>query len=296
MKMPLVQIETTAAQDESRPILHSVYFNAEKQQLVSANGFSLSIVPVEVEEGDVTAVIPLDAWTTAVKAERKATGKKFDKLTLGIQANKLICPRAGIEVAYSPVDGNYPPYWEITDHCLPIPGQMPLMTINVELLHDLTKALCEKDAPFLTLYSRSNGKIYAQPIKGGSYGVVMMMQTAGMNGFLNPAAQIVAALHEQAKTGDTYDPIAVDRQAHFILTQLGYDASTALLHPELMSADELCGIRGVFTVDGDDLLYSNLFEAILVLKAGNNDKILWLKDSSGIIASKVLGKFSWGTK
>lgn len=291
MKMPRITIDRAAAQDQSRPVLNSVYFNAEKSQLVAADGFQLAILPVIVEEDDVTSIIPLDAWTKAFEAEKKATKKNRD-ITIGIHSTELDCLHAGIKVAYEPIEGKFPPYGAILDKCLPLPHQQPIMTINVDLLHDFAHATCEKDSPWLTLYHRQGGAMYAQALSGDGYGAVMQMNNGkSSNGLPNPTKQIIDAMRD-INTGA--DPVFVDRQAAQLLERLGYDVPTRLWHPKLMNDTELAAIKGVFKIDDQE--YTDLKSARDALAGASEDRIVLLNDACGIVAENVLGKFAWKVK
>ena len=63
-----VQPELVASKDKSRPALTKVHLDADKAQVVVTDSYMLARFPVDLDEGDTSGPIPVDA----LKASRKA--------------------------------------------------------------------------------------------------------------------------------------------------------------------------------------------------------------------------------
>jgi hypothetical protein len=63
------EVERAASKEASRPVLTHAYLNAENGTLEATDSYRAVVIPVEVEEGDVSGLIPAEA----LKAQRKAS-------------------------------------------------------------------------------------------------------------------------------------------------------------------------------------------------------------------------------
>ena len=75
MKLPAQKIETAAPKNDARYMLNSVYLNVETSELVVTDGRILVKHTVEVDDGDISGIIPLEAFAYArqTKSERITT-------------------------------------------------------------------------------------------------------------------------------------------------------------------------------------------------------------------------------
>lgn len=109
--LPDTKIEKAAVQKyDGRPILQSVFFDAEHQVAVAADGFILAVVPCECEfnTDQKNVLVPLDA----IKELRKAKANKtFDVSEDGKSVS--FCSKAG-NVTVETTDGHFPDYEKIT--------------------------------------------------------------------------------------------------------------------------------------------------------------------------------------
>ena len=79
MNYPDTKIEVLCSPHDSRRALHYPHLDAAHSRIVSTNGCAIALIPVHVEENDVSGPIPIDA----IKAARSLADKQGAcKLTL----------------------------------------------------------------------------------------------------------------------------------------------------------------------------------------------------------------------
>lgn len=109
--LPDTKIEKAAVQKfDGRPVLNAVYFDAERQVAVAADGYILAVVPCECEfnTDQKNVLVPLDA----IKELRKVKANKtFDVSEDGKSVS--FCSKAG-NVTVETTDGHFPDYTRIT--------------------------------------------------------------------------------------------------------------------------------------------------------------------------------------
>tara|TARA_R110002020_G_C16197219_1_gene765971 strand:- start:44 stop:547 length:504 start_codon:yes stop_codon:yes gene_type:complete len=134
MKIPAEKIETAAPKNDARYYLHGAYLNVETSELVVTDGHILVKHTVEIDDDDISGIIPLEAFAYArqTKSERITT---FD--------SSLSAPYAYVNGASFPlIDGTYPDYNTV----MPEAGEVTIC-LDLTLLDKIRKALFERTGP-----------------------------------------------------------------------------------------------------------------------------------------------------
>lgn len=134
------QPEKTASKDTTRPHFCQAFLDAEDPKvpvMVTTDGHALSIVPVELEDGDVTGPVPLAALKAARENEKLRTKANPDKGKLCMTANGVVAIGDGRE--YPRGDDRFPPWRQV------VPGDDDVVTltigVNLLLLADACAAI-----------------------------------------------------------------------------------------------------------------------------------------------------------
>ncbi len=110
----LARVLPFTANDENRPILQCVKFEAKdgKLRLVSADGFRLAVVSLDYDDGEGQALINPDELIGVVNALRKARRARisFEPSGDSLDGINLIIDTELIRYKWRSVDGNYPDY------------------------------------------------------------------------------------------------------------------------------------------------------------------------------------------
>lgn len=96
------EIERAASKDAARPILTYVHLNTELERLEATNSYVAAVIPVEVEEGDESGLIPVEA----IKAQRKASKSEAASLTVNGDDARLSTPEG--EQSWRKGEGTFP--------------------------------------------------------------------------------------------------------------------------------------------------------------------------------------------
>lgn len=135
MKLDKTQkIEECASKDPTREVLASPYLDTERGVLVATDGRKITVLPVEVEEGDTTGHVN----TTAIKAARK--------LAKGVKNTHLsIACNGGLKTAdgtnHARYDGGKYPDWRQVVPDVPNDADTIELVVDVALLADVAKSL-----------------------------------------------------------------------------------------------------------------------------------------------------------
>lgn len=73
-----VQPELVASKDKTRPVLSKVHLNVEKSRVEVTDSYILAVFPVELDEGDTSGPIPVDALKASRKMALDHGRNKFD--------------------------------------------------------------------------------------------------------------------------------------------------------------------------------------------------------------------------
>ena len=101
------EIERAASKDPARPILTYVYLNTETRTLEATDAYRAVVVPVEVEEGDESGLIPAEA----LKAQRKAS--KYSPASLSVNGDIRLSTPEG-EQSWRKGEGQFPNLHQLT--------------------------------------------------------------------------------------------------------------------------------------------------------------------------------------
>ena len=177
MKIPNTKFDKCADPKGGRPNLREPWLDAAKARLVATNGHVMAVIPVEVDENDVTGHVPMDA----VKAARKVTKRDPYLLLEATDANVYgdRYPRGDL--------GKYPNVDQIIDHLDDGQGEADIV-LDAKLLYDLAQAMidCKTTEParvrlYFKRYANGNvsegAAIRVEPMGPGSvpgaFGVIM---------------------------------------------------------------------------------------------------------------------------
>lgn len=144
MKIPAEKIETAAPKNDVRYYLHGAYLNVDTSELVVTDGHILVKHTVELDDGDISGIIPLEAFAYArkMKAERITTARAPTTDT-HYGAEVLGAPTAYVNGASFPlIDGTYPDYNTV----MPEAGEVTIC-LDLTLLDKIRKALFERTGP-----------------------------------------------------------------------------------------------------------------------------------------------------
>ena len=172
------KIEALADSDGGRFMLSHVWLDVEGARLIASDGKALVIVPVEVEEGDVTGPIPVEV-IKAAKAQTK--GPKDAAVILSCGEADLI----GLGVKWPrPAKGEYPNF----ERVIPKDKAVIRFGVNVAYLRDLAGAL-SPDTGFIALDIPTKG---ASVKDGIVIGAVLVHGVGGrINAALRPGSGVV---------------------------------------------------------------------------------------------------------
>ncbi len=136
---PAFKVEKACSRDESRPVLTAAYLDSESSVLVATeNSYCLAVVPVEVEEGDVSGLIPAAAFS----AWRKASTRHVTAL---FSANGSVDVRGPDSSSSFPrPEGQYPDWQRLVarpENEAPEVGPIAEFGIDAALLLRLAEAL-----------------------------------------------------------------------------------------------------------------------------------------------------------
>ncbi len=106
----LIQLSPLQSPDETRHILQGVYFTAKKTSLtlVATNGRALSLVTIDNEGPEATAILPADFVRQAIKALDDETS-----MTLSLAENSVKLAGENFALTSKLIEGNYPSYKQI---------------------------------------------------------------------------------------------------------------------------------------------------------------------------------------
>ena len=152
MKLPAEKIETAAPKYDVRRNLNGAYLNVETSELIVTDGRILVKHTVELDAGDISGIIPLEAFAYArkMKAERITTARAPTTDT-HYGAEVLGAPTAYVNGAsngslfgasFPLIDGTYPDYTKV----MPEPGEVTIC-LDLTLLDKIRKSLFERTGP-----------------------------------------------------------------------------------------------------------------------------------------------------
>lgn len=171
MKLPNCEIEHATADNDVRMYLNEAHFDREGSRLLASNGMIVAVVPVtDLDDEDHTGPIP----AAALKAARKAAGKKFDRVIVANGSVKV--PLAGLTFDREE-KGKYPDVDRVINAA---PGPIAV-TLNAGLLYDLARALTDRNQPpvvTLRLGTTNSTPIRVEPVCGDVEGRVGMIATS----------------------------------------------------------------------------------------------------------------------
>ena len=170
------KIENCISPDTTREHLCKAYLDTEKKRLVATDGHMMAVVPVIVEEGDVSGFVTADAIKTARKVKVNPE--------VSIHCNGALAIDNGPTFA-RPTDGQFPPYEQVMPEYRQGDAGTITIGLNAGYLHDLMQALGSPKSGIVSLTIPvkvgEDGKLDAglEPIvvgtsnAGGAVGVLM---------------------------------------------------------------------------------------------------------------------------
>jgi len=147
MKLPAQKIETAAQKNDVRYYLHGAYLNVETSELVVTDGHILVKHSVEIDDGDISGIIPLEAFAYArkTKSERITTAKAAPLANRDgwIGDDTTGVPTAYVNGATFPlIDGTFPDYLKVVPEATEV-----TIYLDLTMLDKIRRALFEKTGP-----------------------------------------------------------------------------------------------------------------------------------------------------
>jgi DNA polymerase III sliding clamp (beta) subunit (PCNA family) len=141
MKLPKSKIELVAG-DEAGFSLNNVKLDVEGKRMLAINGHALAIIPIEVEEGDHSALIPVEV----LKALRTFANRTKQK-DLRISVNGMIKAEfKGEKQEHALGEGTFPNA-DLVVRLVRQPEGPATIIFNAQTLLNLVKALSDPTAP-----------------------------------------------------------------------------------------------------------------------------------------------------
>ena len=129
MKLPTQKIENAVDKNDSRYQIRGAYLDVTSGELVVTNGHILVKHVVEIDEGDVSGIIPLEA----IEYARKTKAARITTSATHTYVNGAAFPL---------VDGTYPDY----ERVIPKPSDVTVV-LDLTLLEKIRRAMFEKATP-----------------------------------------------------------------------------------------------------------------------------------------------------
>ena len=176
MKLPASKIEACVSVKDCRTYLNYLNLNVERNRVEATNGHFAAIIPVEVEDGDVSGPVSVEA----IKAARKLSGRNGEPHILANGSLALPNGQTFPRVTNDDI-GRYPDI----DRIMPNePDRAPDICINADYLAKLAQALGSGNLGNIVKIwiddsgATSNGfnPIVVQTISGPKDGVGVLMQ------------------------------------------------------------------------------------------------------------------------
>lgn len=118
------------SKDALRPAMQGVQFQAEHARLIATDGHKLVVFPVEVEEGDTSAVLPVDAFNTRGVVDRGEQAK------ITVNGNVTVEGSKG-KITFETIDEQFPNWLA----CWPEGQPLIEIGLNLDLVCEVAKAL-----------------------------------------------------------------------------------------------------------------------------------------------------------
>lgn len=171
------EIERVTSKDKARPALTHAYLNTERGTLEATNSYAAVVVPVEIEEGDESGLIPAEA----LKAQRKAS--KYTEASLSVNGNVSLATPEG-EQSWKKGEGQFANLHQLT----PTEWSNFRIALNPKFLLELAQALGDPESvtlEFVRQTDKDEGEdvgSFPSPLRpmrvtvprgGDSYGILM---------------------------------------------------------------------------------------------------------------------------
>ena len=136
MRYPDTKIELAAGRRLVRDCLNSPYLNVEKSELVATNGCIIAVIPVELDGGDTSGPVPVDALKGARKRENIGSANECEIKCNGSAEllNGAAMPRGNMDLSYPEYD------------CVVVdkPQETADIALDARSLRDLVDALTDR--------------------------------------------------------------------------------------------------------------------------------------------------------
>lgn len=187
MRVPSAEIEKAMGKGDVRYYLNYVHFDRDERVLVATNGHILACLKLAEDE-----ILPED--TTGAITEEALKAARKGATNRGIPVAEMLKANGALEVCKGPSfprptdeeAGKFPDWKRVIPNREQLPGKS--ITFNVDLLANLTKAICDKSAkygPIVTLHLPWNSRdaILVTPDVGETEGRVgVLMPARGKDG------------------------------------------------------------------------------------------------------------------
>ena len=169
MKALHSKIELAVSKDTSRPQIGHVHLDVDKSRLLATNGHIAAIVPVQLDSGDTSGPISIDAIKQARK-EDKRSGDYHIRANGGLElSNGAMLPRESDVQQFPDIDRVINPNGE------------PVVSVsfNAKLLYELAQALgtTNRGQHQVTLEIRDENNVILVTARGcEAHGAIMPMR------------------------------------------------------------------------------------------------------------------------
>lgn len=140
MKYPDTKIELAAGKSDVRAYLNAPYLDVDNAKLVATDGHILAVLPVELDDGDTSGPVPIEAMKVARQRVnlRDENGAKTDPC---IKCNTAAEVNSGASFPQGDMETKYPDYERVMAKR---PQVDPDITFDAKLLINLVDALSDR--------------------------------------------------------------------------------------------------------------------------------------------------------
>jgi DNA polymerase III sliding clamp (beta) subunit (PCNA family) len=173
MRLPEARIENAVSRESNRYTLQSVQVDVEHKRVMATDGHILAIVPCEVSDKDHSVLLTADSIKQIRAMQKRAKSIPVEVLLNG----KAIATGKAESAEYDLGEGRFPNVDMVIPKYDDVP---PTITLNVDLLYRLAKAMTAPDDPLivtLTVKDSQSSVLVKASCNPEAVGVIMPCRT-----------------------------------------------------------------------------------------------------------------------